>query len=99
MPAPDVTNTGKGTRMDRKSSFAMLASLGVLLSACGGGDKASDPPPTAQPAELDTTAPTIPSDVTATAKSSTEIDVAWSASTDASGISAYRVFRDGGATA
>jgi glucose/arabinose dehydrogenase len=84
--------------MDRKSSFATLASLSLLLSACGGGDKASDPP-VAEPAEIDTTAPTIPSNVTAAAKSSTEIDVAWNASTDASGISAYRVFRDGGATA
>jgi glucose/arabinose dehydrogenase len=37
--------------------------------------------------------------VTAAAQSATSILVSWTASTDASGISGYRVFRDGGATA
>jgi glucose/arabinose dehydrogenase len=41
----------------------------------------------------------VPGNVTAVAQSSTSILVSWDASTDASGISGYRVFRDGGATA
>jgi uncharacterized repeat protein (TIGR03806 family) len=46
----------------------------------------------------DTTPPTVPANVTAVAQSSSQILVSWSASTDASGISGYRVFRNGGAT-
>jgi glucose/arabinose dehydrogenase len=85
--------------MDRKTVFATLASFSVLLSACGGG--ANEYPTPTSPADppADTTAPTVPSGVTATAQSSTEILVSWSASTDASGISSYRVFRDAGTTA
>jgi glucose/arabinose dehydrogenase len=40
----------------------------------------------------------VPGGVIAVAQSTTEILVSWTASTDASGISGYRVFRDGGAT-
>ncbi len=39
--------------------------------------------------------PTVPGNVTATATSPFSVDVAWTASTDASGVSAYRVLRDG----
>ena len=44
---------------------------------------------------LDTTPPTVPGNVTAVSQSSSQILVSWAASTDASGISAYRVFRGG----
>lgn len=47
----------------------------------------SDPP--------DTTAPSVPSSVKASAKSASEIEVSWRASTDAVGVSGYKVFRDG----
>lgn len=83
--------------MDRKIALATLASLSVLLSACGGGKDSTPTSPVEPPA--DTTPPTVPSGVTATAQSTTEIQVTWTASTDASGISTYRVFRDGGTTA
>ena len=54
-----------------------------------------DTPPTP-----DTTAPTVPTNLQATALSSSRIDLTWTASTDAggSGLSGYRIFRDGGAT-
>jgi chitodextrinase len=43
----------------------------------------------------DTTAPTVPTGLTATAQSSTQIALAWNASTDAgTGVAGYRVFRD-----
>jgi len=86
--------------MTRKIAFAALASLGFLLSACGGGgDSSPPPPPPVQPPAADTTAPTVPADVTAAAQSATSALVSWTASTDASGISGYRVFRDGAAAA
>ena len=53
----------------------------------------SIPPPV-----VDTTPPTVPANVTAVAQGTTSILVSWSASTDASGIGGYRVFRNGGAT-
>jgi glucose/arabinose dehydrogenase len=84
--------------MNRNLVLATLASFGVLLSACGGGGGDAAPPPPPPPA-ADTTAPTVPSGVTATAQSASSILVSWTASTDASGISGYRVFRDAGATA
>ncbi|HTU64487.1 MAG TPA: PQQ-dependent sugar dehydrogenase [Steroidobacteraceae bacterium] len=92
--------------MDRKIALATLASLGVLLSACGGGgssggDTPAAPPPPSAPVEppADTTPPTVPSGVTAVAQSQTEILVSWTASTDATGVAGYRVFRDGNTTA
>ena len=47
---------------------------------------------------VDTTPPSVPANVTAVAQSATQVLVSWSASTDASGIGGYRVFRNGGAT-
>jgi chitodextrinase len=43
----------------------------------------------------DVTAPSIPSGVTATAASSSQIDVSWTASSDNVGVAGYKVFRDG----
>ena len=83
--------------MNRNLVLAAFGSLGFLLSACGGGgDGGSAPPP--PPPPVDTTAPTVPSGVTAAAQSTASILVSWTASTDNSGISGYRVFRDAGAT-
>ncbi len=47
----------------------------------------------------DTTAPTVPGNVAAAAINPTRIDVSWAASTDAVGVTGYKVYRDGGATA
>lgn len=43
-------------------------------------------------AKTDTTAPTAPSGVTATAASATQINLAWTASTDAVGVAGYNVY-------
>ena len=73
------------------SSVLILA----LLVSCGGGGGGDDPTPPA----ADVTPPTVPANVTATAQSSTQVLVSWSASTDAgTGVAGYRVFRDGSAT-
>ena len=45
----------------------------------------------------DTTAPSIPANLTATAASTTQINLTWNASTDAVGVTGYRVFRCQGA--
>src|SRR5262245_37606940 len=68
----------------------------LWLQACdsGAGTVVTDPPP-----PIDTTAPTIPGTPTATAINSTRIDLTWAASTDAVGVTGYRIFRNGSATA
>lgn len=43
----------------------------------------------------DTQAPTVPSGLTATVMSTSQINLSWSASTDNMGITGYRVYRDG----
>ncbi len=78
--------------------YAILLSL--LLAGCGGGDDNGGGSPLPGPDPADTTAPSVPQAVAATAQSATEILIEWQASTDAgSGVAGYRVFRDGGATA
>jgi len=68
----------------------------LLLVACSSGPNGADTPP---PPPADTTAPTVPQGVTATAQSATQIGLTWTASTDAgAGVAGYRVFRNAGAT-
>ncbi len=47
----------------------------------------------------DTVAPSTPTNLTATAASSGQINLAWTASTDNVGVARYQVFRDGSSTA
>jgi hypothetical protein len=49
----------------------------------------------AAPPTPDDAAPTVPGNVSATAASSSEIDVSWSASSDNVGVAGYRIYRDG----
>ncbi|HEY4519221.1 MAG TPA: thrombospondin type-1 domain-containing protein [Candidatus Paceibacterota bacterium] len=44
---------------------------------------------------LDSTPPTAPANLTATAQSSSQINLSWTASTDNIGVAGYRVYRDG----
>src|SRR5712671_3315228 len=50
---------------------------------------------TTQQAALDTTAPTAPTGVSASAISASQINLSWSASTDNVGVTGYSVFRNG----
>jgi len=46
-------------------------------------------------ATSDTTAPSVPTGLSASAVSTSQINLAWSASTDAVGVTGYKVYRDG----
>ncbi|HEU5136081.1 MAG TPA: PQQ-dependent sugar dehydrogenase [Steroidobacteraceae bacterium] len=85
----------------RLTAGLVIQALAALLIGCGGSgnDDPPPPPPPPPPPVADTTPPTVPAGLTAVAQSSTQVLVSWTASTDASGISGYRVFRNGGATA
>ncbi|HEY5807989.1 MAG TPA: PQQ-dependent sugar dehydrogenase [Povalibacter sp.] len=79
-----------------------LSSVAMLQGCGGGGGGGSANPPPAPPATpADTAAPTIPASVTATAASSSSINVSWDASTDTGGsnLSGYRLYRNGATTA
>src|SRR6187551_2574643 len=85
---------GKASRL---AAGLAIQALATLLMGCSNGPGGDDPAPPSPPT-TDATPPTVPGSVTAVVQSATEILVSWTASTDASGISAYRVFRDGAAT-
>jgi len=82
-----------------KNLFHLFLSL-VLLSLTGCNiDSASNTASATTATDIvDTTAPSVPLNLTATAKSDTRIDLGWSASTDevdGSGLAGYRIYRDG----
>jgi len=83
----------------RLAAGLVIQALATVLVGCSSGPGGDDPAPPSPPPVTDTTPPTVPGGVTAVVQSPTEILVSWTASTDASGISGYRVFRDGAATA
>jgi chitodextrinase len=61
--------------------------------AAGNESAQSSPPAVVTP--VDTTPPSVPTNVQATAQSSTSIQITWTASTDDVGVTGYRVFRNG----
>jgi len=73
--------------------FAMVIMGGLSCSSSGSGS-----PPTATTQVVpppDTQAPTIPTNLTATAISSSQIDLSWTASTDNTAVAGYKIYRGG----
>jgi glucose/arabinose dehydrogenase len=97
--APTTTFTDNGLTAATQYSYTVaafdLATPTANVSAASAAATATTNP---NPS-VDTTPPTVPQNVTATAQSANSIVVSWNASTDAgTGLAGYRVFRDGGAT-
>jgi lysophospholipase L1-like esterase len=65
------------------------------VDATGNISAASSVASATTTASTDTTAPTVPTAVDAVATSATQVAVTWTASTDAVGVTGYRVLRDG----
>ena len=100
---------GDGVKTTLGPGATSLEDLGVLpqttytyvvrafdLAAPANVSAPSSPPASATtPAAPDLTPPSVPSNVVATAVSPTRVVVSWTASTDASGVAAYDVQRDG----
>jgi len=68
------------------SDFEAVDVSGLMIDPDSGEARQDGP---------DTEPPTAPSDLTATAVSSSEIDIHWSPSTDNVGVAGYRVYRNG----
>jgi glucose/arabinose dehydrogenase/chitodextrinase len=75
-----VTAVGSYAATANQSGNAWVMQLVAFKASTGSGD---------------TTLPSVPTDLTATPASATEIDLAWTASTDNVGVAGYRVFRNG----
>jgi hypothetical protein len=76
--------------------LTQLTTYSYHVVAVNGQGLASTQSNTASATTLDASPPSAPSGLTATAVSTTQIDVAWAAASDAqSGISLYRIYRDG----
>ena len=81
----------------RYAAVLSLQALVALFAGCSGGPGGGNPPAPPPPV-ADTTPPTVPGGLAAVAQSATQVLVSWTASTDASGIGGYRVYRNGDTT-
>jgi len=90
VPATSTSDTGLAA--STVYSYAVKA-IDNALNASGSSSTAT----TNTPACADVTAPSVPTGLSATAASSTRIDLAWTASTDSggSGLKGYNVYRNG----
>lgn len=80
-------------------SFSLTTTSGTEISVWSREAGATRAPQLSISTSADSHAPTTPANVTATGASDTEVDVAWSASTDDVGVTGYTVYRDGSAIA
>ncbi|MHB8710434.1 MAG: fibronectin type III domain-containing protein [Minisyncoccota bacterium] len=83
----DQTQTTAGS-VAATATFS-LADRYLAIGAAFKPSSTSTPPP------ADTTAPTIPTGLTATVVSSSQINLSWSASTDNIGVTGYKIYRNG----
>ncbi len=67
----------------------------AAFDAAGNLSAQSSPANTTTPAAPDTTPPSVPTGLTASAVSSSQINLSWAASSDNVGVSGYRVYRGG----
>ena len=80
------TTTTMKNLLSRILGPGLPLAFAAVLAACGG-DKAATGP------AADTTAPTAPSNLVATAVSPTQINLTWTAATDNVAVTSYRVMR------
>jgi fibronectin type 3 domain-containing protein len=90
-------------RFPSKMAGRLAATLGlfgmlVMLAACGGGGGSGSGGGSGT-GTTHGTGPTAPSNLVATAPSTTQVNLTWTASTGSAGIASYQVFRDGNGAA
>ena len=70
--------------------FSVLLFVSLLSISCGGGGGDSPPPPPPS----DTTAPSVPGSLIANVISAGQIDLSWNVSTDNTGVTGYKIYRN-----
>ena len=88
--APSVT-----TYSDTGLAASTEYTYAIIAVDTGGSESAASAPASATTFPPDTTPPSAPAGLSATAVSSSRIDLNWTPSTDNVGVSHYRVLRDG----
>jgi len=84
-PSAGLCNSGAASAVTGSSTqwaWTCSGSAGGTTAACSAP-------------RIDTQAPTVPTGLSATAINSSQINLAWTASTDNVGVTAYKVYRDG----
>ena len=76
-------------------STAYTYTVSAYDAAGNASAQSSSAPATTQAATGDTTPPSVPTGLTATAVSSSQINLSWNASTDNVGVTGYRIYRNG----
>ena len=70
--------------------LSVLLFVSLLSVSCGGGGGDSPPPPP----PTDTTAPSVPGSLIANVISAGQIDLSWNVSTDNTGVTGYKIYRN-----
>lgn len=91
-----ITTTSNTTYND--TGLISLTVYSYQISACNSAGNCSPLSTTISATTQDTQAPTVPTDLTATPASSSQINLSWTASTDNIGVTSYKIYRDGGVT-
>src|SRR5213592_854404 len=86
--ATSFTNTGLSPSTTYSYAVAAFDAAGNLSAQSSAASATT-------PAAPDTTPPTVPTGLTATAVSSSQINLSWAASFDTVGVTGYRVYRGG----
>ncbi len=103
-PTPIATVTSglsyQDTGLTASTTYSYTVSaLDAATPTANESAKSSPPASATTDATPDTQAPTVPSNVVATAAGSSQIDLSWDASTDNSGfVAGYRIYRNGATT-
>ena len=71
--------------------FSIFLFVSLLSISCGGGGGGDSPPP---PTPSDTTAPSVPGSLIANKISTGQIDLSWNVSTDNTGVTGYKIYRN-----
>ncbi len=71
--------------------FSIFLFVSLLSISCGGGGGGDSPPP---PTPSDTTAPSVPGSLIANVISTGQIDLSWNVSTDNTGVTGYKIYRN-----
>ena len=89
--ASSATNSYSDTTVSPSTTYSYQV---IAYDAAGNNSGPSNTATATTPAAPDTQAPTVPTNFTATAVSSSQINLSWTASTDNVGVTGYDVYRN-----
>ncbi len=90
--AQPTTTSYSDTTVTSNTTYSYVV---LAQDAAGNTSAASSTKTVTTPQPADTTAPTVPTGLTATAVSPTQVNLSWTASTDANGVAGYKIIRGG----